>query len=195
MIQVGPKPINVSLSWDNIASVNRRNIESKADRYFFVRDPIPLHVSDVDGEHTARLPLHPDYPERGTRNYAVKPDNGWASFVISRDDLVKASLNKKVRLMGLFNIEITDVNRNSLNASYYSKDYQEARAVDAPFIHWLPGNSGVEARVVMPDATIADGLVEPKCLDLELDAMIQFERFGFVRVDNVSPFVAYYAHR
>jgi hypothetical protein len=49
--------------------------------------------------------------------------------------------------------------------------------------------------VVMPDASEAEGLAEPSCVDLDPDDMIQFERFGFVRVDSASPFVAFYTHR
>jgi hypothetical protein len=47
----------------------------------------------------------------------------------------------------------------------------------------------------MPDASTAQGIAEEGCRDLEEGSMIQFERFGFVRVDCKSPFVAYYTHR
>ncbi len=195
MIQVGPKPINATLSWPHIASINRRNIESRANRYFFIKDPVPLQVSDIDREHIARLPLHLDYPDRGSRDYLIKLDNGQASFVISRDDVEKMSPDRLVRLMGLFNVEITGMDQSGVYASYHSEGHQEARSVEAIFIHWLPENVGIKAHVVMPNASIVKGLVESECLDLKIDDMIQFERFGFVRVDSAKPFVAYYAHR
>jgi glutamyl-tRNA synthetase len=53
----------------------------------------------------------------------------------------------------------------------------------------------MNAKVVMPDASGAKGLAEPSCADLKPDDMIQFERFGFVRVESASPFVAFYTHR
>lgn len=195
MIQVGPKPINATLSWDLIASVNRRIVEPNANRYFFVKEPTPLIVSDIVGEHIARLPLHPDIPDRGARNYSVKPEKGRVSFVISRDDVENMSSGMMVRMMGLFNIEITEARKNCIDAKYHSKNHQEARVTGAPFIHWLPENIGIEAKVVMPDASIAKGLAEPGCLDLEIDDIIQFERFGFARVDSITPFRVYYAHR
>jgi len=194
MIEVGPKPINATLSWGNLASVNRRIIEPMANRFFFVADPIPVRVSGVDGEHIARLPLHPDHPERGTRGYAVKPEDGRASLVVSRRDVESMAPGMVLRLMGLFNVEIQEAGPGRVEARFHSMDYREARALKAPFIHWLPETVGVEARVVMPDASMAVGLVEPRCMELDVGDMIQFERFGFVRVDTTSPFVAYYAH-
>ena len=195
MIQVGPKPINATLSWAHIASVNRRNIESRANRYFLVGDPVNLRVSEIDGEYNVRLPLHPDHPFRGNRSYEVRPIKGHASFVISHDDFENLSSGRIVRLMGLFNVEVIKKVSAGIDAKFHSKDHQQARALKAQFIHWLPEKDGVQAEVVMPDAHILKGLAETGCSDLDVDDMIQFERFGFVRVDSVSPFVAYYAHR
>jgi glutamyl-tRNA synthetase len=97
--------------------------------------------------------------------------------------------------MGLFNIEITHLGSGEIHARFHSKSHQEARELDFPFVHWLPSGVGIQARVVMPNASTAHGIAEERCGDLEIGSMIQFERFGFVRVDNMSPFVAYYAHR
>jgi len=195
IIEVGTKPVNATLSWGNISAINRRVIEPEANRYFFVADPIPISVSGVEGAHEARLPLHPDHHDRGTRNYRIEPDDGRTFLVISGSDASEMESGQIVRLMGLFNLEVTEVEENYVHGRYHSKDYQEARALDAPFIHWLPHQVGVKALVVMPDASVAKGLAEPTCSTLEKGTVIQFERFGFVRVDSTDPFVAYYSHR
>jgi glutamyl-tRNA synthetase len=195
MIQVGPKPINSMLSWDHIASVNRRIIEPKAKRFFFVKDPVAIRVSGTEEVYVARLMRHPDHPDWGTRDYEVRLEEGSVSFVISRDDLSKLNHGGIDRLMGLFNIEVMEKSLDGVEARYHSKGYQEAREADAPFIHWLQSGVGIQAKVVMPDASSAEGLAEPGCEDLRADDMIQFERFGFVRVESVSPFVAFYSHR
>ena len=194
MIEVGPKPINATLSWGNLASANKHVIEPVANRYFFVGDPVRLEVSGIDGKHTANLQLHPDHPERGTRNYDVKPEGGHASFVITKSDAEKMTAGRVIRLMGLFNVEVTGMDADRLEARYHSKDHQTARSLGAPFIHWLIASVGADAQVVMPDASIMGGLAEPGCLKLSVDDVIQFERFGFVRVDCLAPFKAYYAH-
>jgi glutamyl-tRNA synthetase len=50
--------------------------------------------------------------------------------------------------------------------------------------------------VIMPDATITEGVAEDACRKLKPDDIIQFERFGFVRVDkNDASLIAYYAQK
>ena len=195
MIQVGPKPINATLSWDHIASVNRKIIEPRARRFTFVRDPVNLKVTGILGEHDVRLPSHPDHPEWGSRDYSVRADKGEAEFVVSGEDAEKMKVDGFARLMGLFNIEITHLGPGGIHARFHSKSHQEARELDFPFVHWLPSGVGIQARVVMPDASTAQGLAEEECQGLKEGSIIQFERFGFVRIDSESPFMAYYTHR
>jgi glutamyl-tRNA synthetase len=194
MIHIGPKPINVMISWDNLAAENRKIIEPISNRYYFIEDPIQLTVREIPTNLEAKLPLHPDHPERGTRNYRITPEAGEYSFVLSKSDAEALKVDDMIRLMGLMNIEITEVG-NIVSGRYHSKDYMIAREAQSPFIHWLPKNSGINCEVVMPDARIALGLVEEYCKDLHVDEMIQFERFGFCRVDHLNPFVAYYSHK
>jgi glutamyl-tRNA synthetase len=48
----------------------------------------------------------------------------------------------------------------------------------------------------MPDATVVRGIAEDTCRKLKPDDIIQFERFGFVRIDSTEwKLGAYYAHR
>jgi glutamyl-tRNA synthetase len=194
MIQVGPKPINSTISWDHVASINRKNIDPIADRYFFVKDPMDITVLGV-GVREVRLPLHPDDPSRGYREYVINPEVDEVSLVISKADSDLLSAGKIIRLMGLYNVEIIKVGSRGVLSRYHSERHQEARNLDASFIHWLPKDMGIGAKVVMPDASVAEGVAEAECGNLKVDDMIQFERFGFVRVDGISPFTAYYAHR
>jgi len=48
----------------------------------------------------------------------------------------------------------------------------------------------------MSDASAAIGVAEEACRKLSSNEIIQFERFGFVRVDKVNKkLTAYFAHR
>jgi len=48
----------------------------------------------------------------------------------------------------------------------------------------------------MPDATVFEGIAESACKELKPDDVVQFERFGFVRIDKVNvKLTAYYAHK
>ncbi|RJS77004.1 hypothetical protein CW667_04470, partial [Candidatus Bathyarchaeota archaeon] len=47
-----------------------------------------------------------------------------------------------------------------------------------------------------PDATLAEGIAESACKKLKPNMIIQFERFGFVRIDKVdAKLIAYYTHK
>ncbi len=98
--------------------------------------------------------------------------------------------------MGLFNIKIEKANAYSTGAYFISEPYKEARKTGAPLIHWIPIGADMPCQVVMPDATIAEGIAESLCKRLKPNDIIQFERFGFVRVDEINmKLTAYYAHR
>ena len=194
MIEVGPKPSDATISWGNLATMNRRIVEPVANRYFFVADPAPIRIAASEEEYIAALPLHPDHPERGVREMRVKGEGGAIRAWIAKADLRGLKTGDIIRLMGLFNIEITGLGEDWAEARYHSRDHRTAREMGARFIHWLPWGENVEARVIMPDATVREGLAEASCSSLKPDEVIQFERFGFVRVDKPDPFLAYYAH-
>ena len=156
MIEIGPKPINATLSWDKVASINRKNIDKTANRHFFIGNAVTLEVTEIDRTYSPRLPLHPDYPEKGSRDYDIIPNNGVVRFSISGDDAANLSSSSLVRLMGLFNVQI--LTTSPLLGKIHSVEYQQARYVGAPFIHWLPENEGIEAKVIMPDASSMEGL-------------------------------------
>lgn len=197
MIEIGTKPVNATLSWGNIASANRAFIEPIANRYFFVHRPISLTVQKLPHDFHPRLRLHPDHPERGFREFEISPVEGCSTFIVSEDDREQFSRSGMLRLMGLFNVDVKQVEEQSLEAEYVSESYVDARSKGAPLIHWLPKGKGLHTDVVMPDASMAKGLSEPLIRELKPDTVIQFERFGFARIDSISEgsIVAYFTHK
>ena len=48
----------------------------------------------------------------------------------------------------------------------------------------------------MPDASTIKGVAEEACKELRLGEVVQFERFGFIRVEGLGEkLTAYFAHR
>lgn len=186
IIDIGPKPVDVVLSWENLYAHNRKMIDGTANRYFFVHDPVELQVRDIPHAFRAKLRLHPDVPRRGFRYFEIKPKEGCASFFVSRDDMGILKMRRNIRLMGLFNIEVRKVEWELVGATFRSESYEEAKKVSAPLIHWIPVGTGVPCEVVMPDASVAEGIAEDSCRKLHPDDIIQFERFGFARVDHFN---------
>jgi glutamyl-tRNA synthetase len=197
IIEVGPKTSDVILSWENLYAYNRRILDPMAERYFFVNNPVELKVKHVPKTFTAKLHLHPDKPEKGFREYTITPEiAGSSGFWVSKKDMETAVLGDVIRLMELFNIKIENMNLHSAEASFVSESYEAARKTDAQLIHWVPIGEDMPCQVVMPDASVAEGIAESACKKLKPDSLIQFERFGFVRIDDVdTKLTAYYAHK
>jgi glutamyl-tRNA synthetase len=198
IIDVGIKSNDVTLSWENLFSYNRKILDATSNRYFFVPQPVELKVMAVPKGFDAKLPLHPEKPELGFRKYTVTPhgDDGAASFWISKKDTEALEPEKVVRLMELFNVKIESKTDNSVTAKFASESYEDVRKIKVQLIQWIPKDTEFPSQVVMPDASVTEGFAESDCKKLKPDAIIQFERFGFVRIDEVNQkLIAYYAHK
>jgi glutamyl-tRNA synthetase len=198
IIDVGPKTSDIILSWENLYAYNRKILDPKADRYFFVHNPVELMVKGIPKTFRARLHLHPDHPERGFREYVIKPqgDDDSAMFWAAKKDVNSFGIGTAIRLMELFNVQIESVSAVHVEARFASEAYEEARKAKAQLIHWIPVGEDMPCQVIMPDATMAEGVAESACKQLTPNTIIQFERFGFVRIDEVAAkLTAYYGHK
>ena len=198
IIDVGTKSNDVTLSWENLYSYNRKILDATSNRYFFVPEPVELKVLRVPKTFHAKLPLHPDKPERGFREYTVTPEDEEKTviFLVSRKDAEATEPEKVVRLMELFNVKIDSKTGNSATATFSSESYEDVRKIKAQLIQWIPKGEEFPCQVVMPDASVTEGFAESACKKLKPDAIIQFERFGFTRIDEVNQkLIAYYAHK
>jgi glutamyl-tRNA synthetase len=198
IIDVGPKTADVTLSWENLYAYNRRILDPLSDRYFFVSEPVQLRVKHVPRVFKVKLPLHPKEPERGFREYSVTPvgEDSAIAFWIAKKDAENAEAENVIRLMELFNIKVENTRAYSAEASFASEPYEEARNAKARLIHWVLLSEEVPCQVIMPDAAVNEGIAESACKKLKPNTVIQFERFGFARVDEIAAkLTAYYAHK
>ncbi|MBI2148418.1 glutamate--tRNA ligase [Candidatus Woesearchaeota archaeon] len=85
------------VSVDKFYSESRKLIESEANRYFLIEDPIEIEIKNSP-EQEIELKLHPDFPERGFRKYDVSN-----KFYISKKDFDNLKDNKINRLMDCLN--------------------------------------------------------------------------------------------
>jgi glutamyl-tRNA synthetase len=198
IIDVGIKPNDVTLSWENIYAYNRKILDAASNRYFFVPEPVELKVLRVPKTFHAKLPLHPEKPERGFREYTVAPLAADKTVIlwISRKDAEATESGKMVRLMGLFNVKVDCKTRNLVTATFTSESYNDVRKIKAQLIQWIPKGEEFPCQVIMPDASVTEGFAESACKKLKPDDIIQFERFGFTRLNEVNQkLVTYYAHK
>ena len=113
-----------------------------------------------------KIPIHPDNTETRT----IKIGN---EIHLSVDDL-KGHYGKEIRLLHLFNIKIPQRGNKAEITSI------ENKAI--PKIQWV--SDGVKVKVLMDNADWISGLGEKALIDLKEGDVVQFERFGFVRLDK-----------
>ena len=148
---------------DILYTENRKLIEKDSNRYFILFNPRKIKIKDASNLK-AKLPLHPDYPDKGSRILETNDE-----FYI-QDKLDK---NKIYRFMHLFNFK---------DNKFLSLDYNPD--LNSKQIHWLPGKGNVNVEILMPDGKILKGLGEKTLLKVKIDEMIQAERFAYLRLDK-----------
>ncbi len=182
--EIGVKMADSAISWKKIYGLNRSFLEPVANRYFFCEEPQLVEIDGYDGgKVNIERPLHADHLDRGNR---VLPFDGTAY-------LAKADVADGIfRLMDAVNVNIEDG-----KISYHSTSFEDARAVKARIIQWVPAEDNVDVKIVMDDASIKTGLGEGALRDLEVGDIVQFERVGFARLDEISDseLVFYFAHK
>jgi len=195
MWDIGPKPVDVTISWDNLNSQNRKLIDPTSHRYFYVPDPIKTTVTGVQQDYEVHPPLHPQHPEMGTRTLTVRPQDRTAFVYLAGSDKPLLESKKSVRLMSLFNLRPQEFVGDELTGAYMGE--QIPAEEHAPILQWVPSDSNVSVDVIMPDATHKKGLAENGIVTEPAGSIIQFVRFGFGRVDKVSPshVTVYFAHQ
>nr|WP_255772574.1 glutamate--tRNA ligase [Methanothermobacter sp. K4] len=182
MVEIGVKIADSTMSWKKIYGLNRNILEEEARRYFFAADPVRFEIAGLPEPIRVERPLHPDKPELGNRILELNGD-----VYLPRGDLREGPL----RLIDAVNVIYSDG-----ELRYHSEGIEEARELGAAMIHWVPAESALKAVVVMPDASEVEGVIEHDALELEVDDVVQLERFGFARLDSSGErLLFYYAHK
>jgi glutamyl-tRNA synthetase len=184
MIELGLGETDISLSLDTLYAENRKIVDPTANRYFFVWNPVELEVEGAQAK-VAKAPLHPS--RGGIRNIPVG-----TKVLVCQSDVENLKEGERLRLKDLYNIQITGT--SPLSAKFIGTDMDLIKKEKARIIHWAPPD-GLKVRVLSPDGEYL-GIGEHG-IEKELDKVVQFERFGFVRIDSMKDdeVVAYYTHK
>lgn len=179
VIEVGTTRADSTLSMDTLYTKNRRIIDDQANRYFFVKNPQKVLISGAPEEKETHLRLHPDDPDRGERVLPLEREKDSLKVWLSQDDVDEIRVGDIVRLKDYFNFEVTS--KNPLKAKYDSFELK-----DVPKIQWVSANPQ-KTEVHKPDGTVDKGYAEPELSKLSEGEIIQFERYGFVKIDEIEP--------
>jgi len=190
-ISIGVTQTDIAVSMKNLYAENRKAVDTLASRYFFVRNPMEMKLNislkkkalPKKNYFVAKALKHPskeDYRKIRTGS----------TVYISGDDFAKMKEGLKIRLKFLCDVEIESI--EPLVAKVI-----ETPAEDVSIIQWAP-SEGIKVVVKKPEG-IDEGIGEP-LIASELGNVVQFERYGFVRIDSVvekeevKGVVAYFTH-
>ena len=156
-----------------INSANKSILDPIVNRYFFIEDPVEIEIQNAP-EQNIKLNLHPDYSDRGTRSFKTK-----TKFFVTKKDFEQFKDGELVRLMDCLNFKV-----DGSKLIFDSLEYENFKNKGRQIIQWIPFDQKVEMSVRMPDNEIKKGYTELAIDKLKVDDSVQFQRFGFCRLDN-----------
>jgi glutamyl-tRNA synthetase len=196
VISQGVSKVESTVNFSLVESYNRKLIDSIAKRYFFVENPIKLIVNNAP-EKTKKISLHPHNVNLGART--IKTGK---IFYVQKSDVENLKVGDIFRLKDLFNVKIKEKN-GKLVGEFAGDDLIPSSAK----IQWTT-DKFIKMSVFVPHLLFVndefnkdslkkiDGYAEEAVLELKTDEIIQFERFGFVRIENLdSKITGFFAHK
>lgn len=200
ILSFGMSLTDIEVPAENLYAENRKIIDSIANRFFFVANPIKIIIENLPEIKEVEVPNHPEY-DLGKRKIKTTKE-----VFISKEDYEKFK-GKEIRLKGFCNVileisnEKTEVNNLKTKNEVQSNVLKVKKAIftsllnkEIPKIQWTCDEFSVS--VVMPNGEVIKGFGEENLRNVKEDSIVQFERFGFVRIDKVGKeLIAYFGHK
>ncbi len=161
-----------NIDFSVIAAENRRILDAKAKRYFFIEEPCEITVKGAPRQDIS-LKTHPSATKKERK---FKTDE---HFLIDSKDLDALEEGALARLMDCLNLV-----KKGDTLEFYSTSLDDYKSSGKRIMHWLPGSGNIATEVMMPDGSTRKGLAEHRAESLKEGDIIQFERFGFCRLDK-----------
>jgi glutamyl-tRNA synthetase len=179
-----------------VESANRKILDPITKRYFFVPNPFKLIVKNAPIKQKD-INFHPSNKSLGSR--LVKTHD---LFYISRSDIEKLKLYDIFRLKDLYNVKVKNKNKE-----VYGEYAGENLISDSLKIQWTT-DSYVEMNILIPHKLFNEGIynidsietvkgyAEESVRNISNGEIVQFERFGFVRIEKIdNEIIGYRAHK
>ncbi|HLP79028.1 MAG TPA: glutamate--tRNA ligase [Acidobacteriota bacterium] len=194
---VGLSPVDKTISAEDffktLDAFNKEIIDPIAHRHYVLFDPQQISINNLpQSTDKIELALHPQDRQAGGRLFDVNTE-----VLIEKDDLANVKEGTMVRLMDFCNVI-----KKGDDFLYASEGYDEYKNHKGHkiIIHWLPKDPSqhMGIQMLMPDNSVKIGIAEYHVAKHKVDDIVQFERFGFARLDekkNDGSLVFWFAHR
>ncbi len=180
--------------WSLLTSLNRKLLDPRVRRFFFVPNPVQLRVSGFE-PRSVRIPFHP------SKNLGERIIRASHQLYISGNDIALRKVGEVIRLKYLMNIRILRI-----DGFVEAENVGEAPIEGVPIIQWV-GDDSRELLIHRPGLLLREdgsfntdsmelvkGLGESAVESIGLDEVVQFERFGFCRRDKADSFDFIFCH-
>jgi glutamyl-tRNA synthetase len=195
VLQQGFSKVESIVDFSLVESVNRKYLDPRVKRYYFVPDPVQLIVENAP-KKTVKLHLHPD-ATMGDRTIHTA-----TTFFIPRQDVQKMKGGDVFRLKGLYNVKITKLG-DTVHGSYEGEEL----IAETAKIQWTTDDC-IELTVFVPEMIFKgesfnpdslheiQGYAEKAVASVPSGEIVQFERVGFVRLEKQKTgLVGFFAHK
>jgi len=192
----GISKVESTITFSLVEAINRKLVDPIAKRYFFVQNPVKLMVENAPATEKS-IRFHPTDETMGSRTIQTGD-----TFFVQKEDMQKLKTGDIFRLKGLFNVKIM-----AKNGGVVGEYVGEKLIADSAKIQWTTDNF-VDMHVFIPhllyqhdkynDASleIVTGVAEQAVSSIKTGEIVQFERFGFVRIEHDgNKLTGFFAHK
>ena len=173
VISTGISKAEATMTWDDLIIQNKRLLDNISNRFSFISDPINISVDGIS-KMDVELHLNPN-EKKGGRKFEVD-----GSFILSKKDAEDTKEGELIRLMDCCNLI-----KKGKNFEQDSIEYNDFKGKGKKIINWLPAKENIDVDILMPDKKVVKGIAEHTIKNLKQGDVIQFERFGFCKLDKI----------
>ena len=192
----GISKVESTTTFGLVEAANRKLVDPIAKRYFFVKDPIKLVVINAPSKNQ-KIHFHPSDKKLGNRTINTKD-----TFYVPKNDMEQLKPGDIFRLKDLFNVTFCEKNKQ-ITGEYTGEDL----IPNSLKIQWTT-DKNIKMKVYVPHLLFKKDKFDPKSLEtvegyaeeavssIKTDEIVQFERFGFVRIEKSNDQIkGYFAHK
>jgi glutamyl-tRNA synthetase len=173
VLSFGFSKVESEPSWEKLLSENRKMLDPVAPHFFFVPNPVKMKIKGGKKKKLREMEA---------------ADEAW----ISGSDAESLEIGETIRLKDLYNVKIEKKGKE-ISASYAGDEIQKGKK-----IQWV--SQGLRCEVLRPgdlltpsgeynpaSMRIDEGLCENSIHSIKDGEIVQFERYGFCRLDSKKP--------
>ncbi|MFH1780049.1 MAG: glutamate--tRNA ligase [Candidatus Micrarchaeota archaeon] len=186
VLSFGLSKVESEPDWEALLVENRRLLEGEAEHYFAVENPVRVTIKNTPASSGLRLKKHP-LLDKGTRFIKVKSE-----VFIAKKDFDELKEGSEFRLKDYLNCIIQEKKKDSALLKYSGKEANPG----IKKIQWVSTEGAISCELIelnnlfennefnTRSLTSRKAFCEKECVNLQENAVIQFERIGFCKLDD-----------